>query len=115
MNHNIDILLKAKSLCKIEMETSFKKDINTNENKPSSAFVRSSIGRKSTKKNTAKTHSRPKQTTIHSTSSIKDGTKTRTLKQKSISQGAFPAIKYSKTNIDKDNLDYLPNLAGGNC
>ena len=83
MNHNIDILLKAKSLCKIEMETSCKKEINTNESKPSSTFVRSSIGRKSTKKNNVKIHSRPKQAIIHSTSLIKDGTKTRPLKQKS--------------------------------
>ena len=66
------------------------------ENIPRSTFVRSSIGRKSTKKNNVKIQLRSKQTTIHSTSLIKDGTKTRSLKQKSISQGAFPAIKYSK-------------------
>ena len=97
MNHSIDVLLEAKSLCKINMEILSKKEDDHKRNKLRSKQVKPSGGRKSTKKDDIKLASRPKRTVLQSTTLIKDATNAMTAKSKSPAQGSFPTIRHSKT------------------
>ena len=97
MNHNIDVLLEAKSLCKINMEILSKKEDDCKRNKIRSNPAKSSGVRKATKKDDMKLASRPKRTVLQSTTLIKDITNAKASKSKSPAQGSFPAIRNSKT------------------